>query len=271
MSISNDSLEDFQELAEKVCLGTFNGEVQMLGTLFWTNTQTDESFLNSVTPISGSEITSEIDLQNALAKCQETNTIFTWLASDQSSKWFRDHDDEFQPDEDVAFMIFKQPKSDFLIADPASPFRIEDQNIKLNDFFETAAVGFEESKNRAESLSELFQPIVDQGGHIILYLAKAGLENAGTLLLHLSEKDSSRVGIYWVSVIPRFRRQGLATRLVSKALSVALQMGREIAVLQTDHSSTNIYERLGFKVEYKMKSWTFNFDPIIRNHIPIES
>ena len=63
----------------------------------------------------------------------------------------------------------------------------------------------------------------------------------------------------WVGMVlvdPEFRRQGVATSLVRRALHYLEQKGCPCQKLDATSEGTGIYERLGFQIEYEVQRWT---------------
>jgi GNAT superfamily N-acetyltransferase len=77
-----------------------------------------------------------------------------------------------------------------------------------------------------------------------LYIAFHNKLPAGTLLASYHNKN---VGFYMISTLPEFRKQGIASSLIRKAMSDALHKGCSHAVLQANKESAGLYASLGFR------------------------
>jgi len=54
-------------------------------------------------------------------------------------------------------------------------------------------------------------------------------------------------GLYWDSVLPTFRRRGIATALINTRLKIAQELGYKQVVMQGRSASLSCYQRAGFK------------------------
>jgi len=73
----------------------------------------------------------------------------------------------------------------------------------------------------------------------------------------LATLDATRVQLGRVAVLPEFRRQGLATRLLELLLELARREGYQHAELRSQIEAIPVYERLGFVAE---GPWTLEAD-----------
>jgi GNAT superfamily N-acetyltransferase len=80
------------------------------------------------------------------------------------------------------------------------------------------------------------------GLRLVAYL---GQEPVGKLFMNLLELPS-RVAIYGVAVLPSARGHGIATALMSEALSRAKTLGAARALLHSSAMARPLYERMGF-------------------------
>jgi GNAT superfamily N-acetyltransferase len=87
-----------------------------------------------------------------------------------------------------------------------------------------------------------------------LYLGYIEGEAAGTL--HMLQ-DSAAAGLYAVATIRRFRRHGVATALIARAVHDAREAGAGIIGLRTDAAgdARRLFETLGFRAAFETVLW----------------
>jgi ribosomal protein S18 acetylase RimI-like enzyme len=102
----------------------------------------------------------------------------------------------------------------------------------LTEFFAAASAGFEDNNLETSSLVRVFEPLV-RAGTVVPLVVRDVSNVVGTLLLHLGAAHPSRAGIYWVSTIPAFRGNGIASSLVQYAVQYAGRGMRTHVVLQS--------------------------------------
>lgn len=78
-------------------------------------------------------------------------------------------------------------------------------------------------------------------------LALVGGVPAGTGRLHIVRtKDGPEGQIAWVSVLPQFRRMGVASAVMAHLMDAARAMGLPYVVLSAQTYAKGLYERFGF-------------------------
>ncbi len=87
------------------------------------------------------------------------------------------------------------------------------------------------------------------------YLAFAGSNPAAACSVFC---DRDTVGLYWVATLQNWRKRGIASLLVARALDEAYGRGADTAVLQATPSGAAIYERLGFRALTRLKVYTWH-------------
>lgn len=117
---------------------------------------------------------------------------------------------------------------------------------QMTHYIELFNLGFGMSTDAyGKSLYEAFtEPTKDV--EIIHYLAKLNGKTCGVASLYSSGKVG---GIYNVTSLPEFRRQGIGTALNKRAVLDSINRKKELLILQTeqDGDAYRIYERMGFR------------------------
>ncbi len=103
--------------------------------------------------------------------------------------------------------------------------------------------GFDTGSGFAPSLAAP-QP----GAGLRLYRARDGGEVACVLGTIDHDRD---LGFYFVATDPSHRGRGLATRLIEAALAEARERGLETASLQASGAGRAVYERMGFRPDFR--------------------
>lgn len=85
-----------------------------------------------------------------------------------------------------------------------------------------------------------------------LFLALVDGDAVGGLLLIF---DGSVTGAYWLSVLPDFRRKGIAKRLADGLVQYAFDQGAEHVILQASPLAERIYRELGFAEVSRMRCY----------------
>jgi ribosomal protein S18 acetylase RimI-like enzyme len=210
--------------------------------LLWVDSQTSEPFLNAVTPLTSDRAPGPAVIERALQACAETPSPFSW--------WFHDH---LPPAAAAAGFEVVEPTALMSLA-IADKDRYPGENglvstgHDLTEFFAAASAGFEDNVLEVSSLVQVFEPLVGAGTVVPLVVRDSG-SVVGTLLLHLGDAEPSRAGIYWVSTMPRFRGNGVASSLVKHAVQQAGTARRTHVVLQSSLMAEHIYQQLGFSLQ----------------------
>ena len=84
------------------------------------------------------------------------------------------------------------------------------------------------------------------------YVADVDGEPAACLLILPVDGDAS---VYWVATLPEARGQGLATRLLHRALWDARDAGCDISTLQATKLGEPVYARLGYASHGALQMW----------------
>lgn len=92
---------------------------------------------------------------------------------------------------------------------------------------------------------------IDNGAFQI-YLTRMSGEPASALA---TLRDGATVGVYHVATLPRYRRRGLAGRLLVDALREARAAGCRLATLTATPEAQPLYESLGFRACGLMEQW----------------
>jgi len=104
---------------------------------------------------------------------------------------------------------------------------------------------YEHEKNLAK---KMFKGIITQTpeeSRVYMFLAYWQGEPVGKAALVTCD---NLAGLYWDSVLPPFRRRGIATALIRTRLEVARMLGYTEAIVQTRTPAFSCYQRLGFKL-----------------------
>lgn len=101
----------------------------------------------------------------------------------------------------------------------------------------------------ARSLQEKERAFANMGSRGLWYLARVGQEPVGITILYRGERGSQ---ILAVGTLPRYRRHGVASALVRRAISDWQHSGRGFLFLDTRPGSEaeRLYQRLGFVQAY---------------------
>ena len=106
---------------------------------------------------------------------------------------------------------------------------------------------------RQISLKSTIGAMLDEAN--TFYLAYVDGQPAGTLHLLC---DEATAGIYAVATAKQFRRRGVATALISRAIADASSNGCEVIALSTEvrNDARHLYVSLGFEPLYETQMWT---------------
>jgi len=127
----------------------------------------------------------------------------------------------------------------------------EDIHIKLVESEEDLEVLDElcqDAYNHEKNLAKkMFKGLITQNpeeSQARMFLAYWQGQPAGKALLATCDNCA---GLYWDSVLPAFRRRGIATALINARLEAAKTLGYTQAVSQTKPLALSCYQRAGFK------------------------
>ena len=87
-----------------------------------------------------------------------------------------------------------------------------------------------------------------------LFLAKLQGKSVGCGLLLF---DANAAGVYWISVLPDYRRRGYATELTWKLADFALAQGAVNITLQASPAAVSLYQRLGFHEVTRLRCYCY--------------
>ncbi len=108
-------------------------------------------------------------------------------------------------------------------------------------------------------------PLALEHKGVVLYLAYLGSEPVGVLYLF---SDNAVGGIYTVGVVPKARRQGVATALMLQAIEDSQKAGNSTLCLQTraDSFQERFYQQLGFQTVARRNSAMFSVTPVVEGY-----
>jgi len=119
----------------------------------------------------------------------------------------------------------------------------------LQQWVEVAAQGFNFT---VDEINEFIFPHIQFAGDIP-YLAYYEDEPAATALLFCGEQVA---GLYAISTIPKFRRQGLATAVTQACLLEAQKRHLKYATLSSSAMGQTLYKKLGFQVVQFLREYS---------------
>ncbi len=85
------------------------------------------------------------------------------------------------------------------------------------------------------------------------YIAYHQNHAVGTGILHVTNNIS---GIHSVGIIPEERRKGYAEQIMKLLINQAVKINSDYITLQSSDLGKNLYLKLGFKEQFKIKSYT---------------
>lgn len=149
-----------------------------------------------------------------------------------------------------------------LVLDPIQDFpRVSPKDLEIKEisekdeistFLNTGASGFGEPPGSMD----LFMGPIYNLSHTKLYKGKCylGYSNGNPVATSLRFASGNVAGIYFVSVVPDFRRRGFGEAMTWRAVMDAHREGCSIAYLQSSDMGLPVYRRMGFRkfIEYKM-------------------
>lgn len=94
--------------------------------------------------------------------------------------------------------------------------------------------------------------VIKNMNKVHFYIAFENEEPVGVVKLYLA---NSIAGIYSLGVPAHFRGKGYAKEIMHFVLNKALQQEATLATLQASKSAHGMYERLGFKKDFKMNTY----------------
>ena len=77
----------------------------------------------------------------------------------------------------------------------------------------------------------------------------------GTALLYINPENKENAGVHEVSVLPEYRRKGIADKLIYKTINDAQKAGIKYLSLQASETGSKVYEKIGFKHVSQFKTW----------------
>lgn len=127
----------------------------------------------------------------------------------------------------------------------------EEIRIKLVDSTEDLAVLdalCQDAYNHEKGLAQkMFRGLLSQPpeeSQVRMFLAYWQDQPVGKGMLSTCDQYA---GLYWDSVLPTFRRRGVATALINSRLKLAQELGYKQVVMQGRSPSLSCYQRAGFK------------------------
>jgi len=135
---------------------------------------------------------------------------------------------------------------------PNGPIEIQLADSHYDDWATIMCRSFDVSSDKADVGRHVLQTLEDRH-----YLATVDGVPAGCTLLHLRDGIGY---IDFVGVAPEFRRQGIASALVARAVADSEKSGAETTILETAAGSAaeRLYSRLGFRAEYHRRRFIRN-------------
>ncbi|MDD1744047.1 MAG: GNAT family N-acetyltransferase [Methanomassiliicoccales archaeon] len=128
---------------------------------------------------------------------------------------------------------------------PGYRLRFVSQESDMDDFADAAFSGYEMPEDIQGKFSEFIWNLdPSQHPHNELVVALKGAEPVASGLMFRGRDD---LGLYWISVVPHHRRQGLGSWLAQELLRVGREEGYRNAVLQSSPIAAGLYGRLGFR------------------------
>lgn len=97
--------------------------------------------------------------------------------------------------------------------------------------------------------------VLNSCSEIEFYLFYLDDKPVGTSILY---KTDNIVGIHGVGVVPDARRKGLANEILYFLLNRSFQQGVRNVVLQASPMGKGLYDKLGFKEDFRMKNYTLS-------------
>jgi len=88
--------------------------------------------------------------------------------------------------------------------------------------------------------------------NINYYIAYHQDQAVGTGILHITDNIS---GIHSVGVIPEHRRKGYAEQIMKLLINQSIKINSDYVTLQSSDMGKNLYLKLGFKEQFKIKSY----------------
>ena len=148
-----------------------------------------------------------------------------------------------------------------ITSDFNSDFVIADNKALLNEWAEVSLRGFEVD---FEKLPEQFLNLAlsfENNEQIIPVIAKEKIthKNLGSFLIANSQIKTNLSGIYYFSVIPEFRRKGIARDMMNFAANFSHKFSNKI-ILQATPSGIPFYRNFGFKELFEIKLFSCSND-----------
>lgn len=148
-----------------------------------------------------------------------------------------------------------------IISDFNSDFVIANNHALLNEWAEVSLHGFEVD---FEKLPEQFLNLAlsfENNQQLIPVIAKEKIthKNLGSFLIANSQITTNISGIYYFSVIPEFRRKGIARDMMNFAADLSRNFSNKI-ILQATPSGIPFYKNFGFHELFEIKLFSCSND-----------
>lgn len=122
------------------------------------------------------------------------------------------------------------------------------------DYLREQSSGFDDSGNFVDALGTYFERAF-RNGQFVAVIAEDSDEICATALLSISERPpraentSNLVGtVYNVYTYPKYRRQGIGTRVMTALLNEAKNLGVATVELSASGDGRPLYDQLGFQI-----------------------
>lgn len=135
---------------------------------------------------------------------------------------------------------FKQEKP------PAVEISMVSDNANLSDYIKPVQVAFQMDDKAARRYRQCLEQMQDQLVHFVVKSSEQ-IIGAGSVFFH-----EEMAGLYNLSVLPEFRKQGIATALHYARLNEARKRGYQFATLQATPMAASLDASIGFKVESQL-------------------
>jgi ribosomal protein S18 acetylase RimI-like enzyme len=94
-----------------------------------------------------------------------------------------------------------------------------------------------------------------KSSHIYAVVSRHRGKPVGTAL---SLHSGAVAGVYWVGVVPEYRRMGIGKACTAVVTRAAQRAGAEMVILQSSPAGLRIYEKLGFRTLFNYETMTWN-------------
>lgn len=89
---------------------------------------------------------------------------------------------------------------------------------------------------------------------VTLVTLRAGKAEIGSACVFCKEGIA---GVHYVGVLPQYRRNGMATRLMRQVIHLCCRLGATCVTLQASPQAVNLYKKMGFVELLKYKNYRF--------------